>query len=148
MELVAYPLPIAGQYDRLCAENEVAAEMPSLVCVLSGRLMRRVTQYLDCYSYEEEHADRYIKANGKRVRDVKVYEARSPRTDACIICAGSANDSLRAVISETVARKEAEFNCVDGWGQDQVRLTVGRLGLRGTAELAVAQDMPSCVCVC
>jgi hypothetical protein len=132
MELVAYPLPIAGQYDRLCAENEVAAEMPSLVCVLSGRLMRRVTQYLDCYSYEEEHADRYIKANCKRVRDVKVYEARS----------------LRAVISETVARKEAEFNCVDGWGQDQVRLTVGRLGLRGTAELAVAQDMPSCVCVC
>jgi hypothetical protein len=36
---------------------------------------------------------------------------------------------------------------MDAWSLEQAKMYVQTLGLRGTAELSVAQDMPSCVCV-
>jgi hypothetical protein len=109
------PLPVTGEYDRLSAENEVAEEMPSLVCVLSGRLMKKPCWCVDEYSYEEADMDAYIKENGKRIKEDGWTRAPSPRVPGLYVLPGMDNDALWRLINEAVGRKFAGNNVMDVW---------------------------------
>jgi hypothetical protein len=75
-----YTQPVAMSYDVYSSENEVVEQIPSLRCVLSGRLMYGAVHAEDGYSYDLDAWEKYIQDSGKRKADSRGIFAPSPRT--------------------------------------------------------------------
>jgi hypothetical protein len=111
MAMVGCTVPRAGEYDGMCTLNEVEKEMPSLVCVLSCRLVTGAASCEDGYAYDYEHLQKYVRENGKRPRGSKHKVAPSPHTGERIV-GGVWNEAVSEMALDAIRAKARGFDSV------------------------------------